>query len=600
MRHSPFKIPLAKWLVGLMLGAATLVRILYFLEIRDRPDFSHPGLDAAYHDYWARGIAFSEWTPPPDQPDPLIRAHPYFRPPGYPFFLALVYRLTGGCPGPAHLAQFALGLLNIFLLWKFVRRWFGTPAALGSTLLACTYWGFVYYEGEWLEPTLLITLTWALLFALARWRDTPRLQWLFFAGLALGASALVRPNALLLAPLAAVWVLWIARPPCRKIHTAFPSVMVLAAGTMLVIAPVTLRNALAGKDRVLISSNGGINLLFGQDRNAIVDHASDASGNWNCFQYPLLLAQASSEAGRPLKPSEASRGYAARARALMIAHPRETLRLLALKTLLFWGPIDVANNKVEELERRDSRVLSRLPIRFSFILATGLLGLLILLGRRPSLPRATFEMAMLLAGLGIVYFLSFLPFIAAGQYRVPLIPLLMVPAGVGLAEIAQALAGRRWTAAGTGLLGGTLLWALVAPNYAGYILQPARFHLARGIAAERAGHLEEAESRYQAARHEGPGLAVAHDRLGILYARQNRLPEAISCFESAVAIDSASVETRFRLALAYSLAGRVENAIPLYESVLREHPGHSEARQNLATARRVTGFTLPPVPESAP
>jgi hypothetical protein len=80
----------------LILALAAVVRLLYFLDIRPQPDFRHPGLDAGYHDYWARGLAFNQWTPPHGQPDPLIRTQPYFRPPGYPYFLAGVYRITGG------------------------------------------------------------------------------------------------------------------------------------------------------------------------------------------------------------------------------------------------------------------------------------------------------------------------------------------------------------------------------------------------------------------------------------------------------------------------------------------------------------------------
>ncbi|MHC4610925.1 MAG: hypothetical protein ACYS7M_11330, partial [Planctomycetota bacterium] len=80
--------------LGVILLVALLLRCSYLGELVDAPDFSHPIIDAAFHDYWARGLATGDWTPPDETPDPQISTSPYFRPPGYPLFLALVYLLT--------------------------------------------------------------------------------------------------------------------------------------------------------------------------------------------------------------------------------------------------------------------------------------------------------------------------------------------------------------------------------------------------------------------------------------------------------------------------------------------------------------------------
>ena len=576
-----FRVQQGFWLI---LFLAVIIRLLYFFNIYDHPDFRHPGLDAGYHDYWARGIAFDQWTPPDGQTDPLIRSQPFFRPPGYPYFLALVYRLTGGQPVPARLVQFALGVCNIALLWLFARRWFGPRTALWAASLAAIFWGFVYYEGELLEPALLISLNWAFLIAMGYWLETRRSCWLIAAGLALGASAVVRPNTLLFAPVAAVWLVWSLPSEHRRFRHAMAAATCLGVGALLVVSPVALRNAIVGRDAVLISSNGGINLLLGQAREAVASHASDETGNWNCFDYPLLLAQASAKAGRTLKPSEVSRLYAAQARTLAFSRPRETLRLLRLKTLLFWGPLHVSNNKVEELERRDSFVLSRLPLRFSFILATALFGIATLVRQPP--PRSSAQMAVLLLAMVVTTFLSFLPFISAGQYRIPIVAVLLIFTGIGLDAIFHRLQAGRWRSAIIAGFAIVLVWLLVSPNYTGYCFSPARLHLARAIAAERDGNLPLAEADYLAAIQALPSLAVAHNRLGALYARQERIPEALSCFESAVAADPASLDARSNLGLALALSGREKEAIPHFEYVLSRNPAHADARHNLALARQ--------------
>ncbi|HOW97264.1 MAG TPA: tetratricopeptide repeat protein [Kiritimatiellia bacterium] len=568
-------------ILPVLLLAAAGLRLLYFGEIRGRADFIHPGLDAGYHDYWARGIAFDRWTPPPDQPDPLIRQLPYFRPPGYPYFLSAIYRLIGAAPAPARLVQFALGVLNVFLAFWFTRRWFGEAAGLIAAALAGTYWVFIYYEGELLEPVLLITLTWLALLALGQWTADGRPAWLLGAGLALGASALARPNALAWLPAVALWLAWRIGDWKKAARPAG----LLVAGTLLAVLPVTARNYIVARDVVLISSNGGINLLLGQDPEAVADHASSETGNWSCFDYPALLAKASAKAGRPLKASEASRWFARKARQQIIGRPGVTARLLALKTLLFWGPREVSNNKIEELERAASPVLRRLPLSFSFVLAWGLVGGALTWRKR----RDTLPVAALLLLLIAAYFLSFLPFIAAGQYRAPLTPLLMVFAAVGLVETGRLAAGSKPVEAVAGLAAALALWFVIGINYTGYCPSEARWHLGRAISLERAGDLAASETAYREVLRAKPDLALAHNRLGVILAKQDRTAEALKCFEAAVAADPALTDARFNLGLALALQNRLAEAIPEFEAVLRIQPDHADARHNLEQARRLLG-----------
>ena len=82
-------------ILTIILFIGLLLRLIYLGEIRDTPDFEHPGLDAAYHIYWARGMATGDWAAFQGREDPQIYRYPYYRPPGYAFFLALIYRACG-------------------------------------------------------------------------------------------------------------------------------------------------------------------------------------------------------------------------------------------------------------------------------------------------------------------------------------------------------------------------------------------------------------------------------------------------------------------------------------------------------------------------
>ncbi|MFQ5601160.1 MAG: glycosyltransferase family 39 protein, partial [Candidatus Krumholzibacteriia bacterium] len=139
-------------LSGLLLVGA-VARGLYLSEIVDAPDFRQPAVDAHTHDYWARGLATGDWSLPADLEDPRIPDTPFFRPPGYPYFLALVYRLTGGSYLAPRIVQMLLGLLSAALAFLIGQRWFGRAAGLVAGGGMALYWAFIYFEGELHAPS---------------------------------------------------------------------------------------------------------------------------------------------------------------------------------------------------------------------------------------------------------------------------------------------------------------------------------------------------------------------------------------------------------------------------------------------------------------
>lgn len=566
--------------LGIVLAVAAVLRLMYLLEARTQPDFFHPGLDAAYHDYWARGLAFGAWSPPEGRPDPQIRSSPYFRPPGYPFLLAAAYKFTGGSYTLARLLQMALGLFNIWLAYRCARLWLNPAIALVVASLCAIYWGFIFYEAEFLDPTPLITLGWLALYAISRSKESGKMRWSWLTGLGIGLAAVFRPNYLVFLPVAAAWLAYSANSfPRWRLKPALAAI----TGALVVIAPVTMRNYLVARDFVLISSNGGINLLLGQDPDAAVNHASLITGDWSCFDYPSIVARASQAVGRPLKASEASRWYATLAVQRMRLQTKATLRLTFLKALLFWGPLDVSNNKIEELDRAASWVLRWLPIRFAFILGWAVPGTF-------AIWRSSKKgVALLIWSFVLSLFVSYLPFIAAGQYRVPLTPMIMTLSAAGLVEVWNSARKGDRRGAVIWAVAGLVCWSIASINFGRYRLSEARWHLLRGAAYERAKDFRQAEVQYRKAAET---LVAGRRALGILLAKQERYAEAIPWFEAVLAEQPDSVEAMFHLGLALALGQRVAEAIPYFEEVLRRDPHHEAARQNLAIAYRLTGRTM--------
>jgi hypothetical protein len=73
-RNMEFFILAAILFIGLFL------RVSYLSEIIKSPDFTAPMVDAAYNDYWARGLVSGDWPRLESMSAPEIRSTPAFWP----------------------------------------------------------------------------------------------------------------------------------------------------------------------------------------------------------------------------------------------------------------------------------------------------------------------------------------------------------------------------------------------------------------------------------------------------------------------------------------------------------------------------------------
>lgn len=492
---------LAEWFrtpgAGLLLalGTALVVRTLYLAEARHTPSFDQPLNDAAFHDYWAKGLISGRWAPPAGLADPRIQTTPFFRPPGYPYFLALSYWLLGVGPWAPRIAQAALGLASVALAFFLGLKLYGRLVGFLLAVFMSLYWSFPYFEAELLEPSLLVYLTLLMLLSFASWLEAPRWWKAAGAGLSLGLYALARPNILLFAALLPLWVggLMIRRPgDRRRLAGLLALVWAAAAATIL---PAAIRNYLAARDVVLISSNSGVNLLIGNHPGAdgLFSEPEEVRPFRSSFGYADLVRQLGERQGRPLSHSDASRYFSRRAYEFMREHPRQTLRLLARKTLLFWGPFEIGNNKEDHFERLHSRVLRALPGQFTLALVLCAAGLAL----RRRLPVASpggmerdFLPLALLFVLSI--YLSHLPYFIAGRFRVPILPVLLLYAAVAVAALVEMIQSDRRGEAAAWLGGLLALYLLVGANWAGHQPQEANYYYFRGLAFSQSGRHEEA------------------------------------------------------------------------------------------------------------
>jgi tetratricopeptide (TPR) repeat protein len=571
------------------------LRGLYLHELVNTPDFEFPLVDADYHDYWARGMASGIWAPPRFEPDPKIQQYPYFRPPGYPFFLAAIYKLSGRGYVAPRVVQMAVGLLNALLAFALARRLFGHIVGLIVAALMSVYWVFIYFEGEFLEPSFAVLLALLVVYVLVTWlKDMSRLRMLA-AGILVGALALVRPNALLWVPTVALWMLWVMNRRGVK-RRAVMGAAALIIGTLIAVVPVTIRNSVVGHDFVPISSNGGVNLFIGNNERAdgLVRGTMPGIGTLDTsFDHLAIVAGVERKTGRSMKHSEVSDYLAHEAFGWMRKHPGRVVGLMWKKTLLFWGPAEPADNKVVAGDRAHSAILSRIPLTFSMALALALAGLLLLVhdcrprartsGKAADHAQERWEIVVLILYLVLVWYASHLPFAITARYRVPIIPFLLLLGAFYIERMWRIVRDKDWKR--TAIWVSVLVAALILANIdVASDDEPsmARWHYQRGIAFTRSGRPDRAIGEYRSALQMNPEYAAVHNDLAAMLAGTGRIAESIPHFRKALAGKPNDGSLHFNLGLALELVGGMEEARSHYARALRLRPGDGEARAGLS------------------
>ncbi len=576
--------PRSRWLFRLIMLVAVLLRLTYLLEVTEAPDFASPRFESQYHDYWARALVSGDWTPPPGVTDPQIQQRPFFRPPGYVYFLAAIYRLGGPGYLLPRLVQMGLGLLTCWLLFRLGRRVYGDAAGLASAAMMATYWVVLYFEAEFMAPSLLLFLLVAWLSLMQRWQWTMT-PWLAIgSGLLLGLAALVRPNVLILAPACLAWWMWLTWRRPRALVSA--GLFVAAIG--LAVLPATLRNLSVADDFVLVTSNAGINLFVGNhpQSDGFTPGAPElgqllGDTGWDSFDQPKIVAAVSQQEGRALKDSQVSRYFSRRALRYMTSEPTAVLRLWGKKLLLFFGPAEISNTKILAMERRISPTLG-LGLDFATVLALAGLGIASLLWRRRQLDTATVATTVLLVLCLAAYTVSYLPFFVSARFRLPMVPWLMLLGGAGVGALWHWLGQRQYRSLGLALLLLTGLRLLTGIAWIPYQPDAALWHSRRGLLYQANGQTDRAIEAFQQALEVDPQRLQVLLPLADSLVKAERFEEAVATYERALALDPNNVAGHNNLAMLLARHGELSAAVDHWRAMLRLDGQRLSALVNLA------------------
>ena len=553
-------------LVSIVLLVALVIRGIYIAQQHSDPLFDRPTVDAEYWHAWASAFAAGEG----------FEEGPYYRAPLYAWMLGAVYKTIGSEPFAWRVVQAMLGALTCALVYGIGRLKFNRGIGFVAGLITAVYWILVFFTGEMLIPTLatfLATLL-VLLLLLADRRRT--VAWWGAAGIVLGLSAITRPNILLVAPVIVLWML-VSRQEWRRFlaHAA-----VITLGCLLVVLPITVRNAAIGGDQVLISSQGGVNLYIGNNPQA--DGFSVVMPGTTAHALQTRLEQraiAEQEAGRELSPSEISRFYARKTWDFVRSHPGAAAQLLFTKFTYFWASHEFANNKdIYAYTQRHTPLVTVLPLRFGLIAPLGLLGVAVIWPRR----RELFP----LWGFILVYMISIVLFFASARFRVPILPVLILLAVVAVEWMVRAALKKEWRSVLEAVAG--LAFLLFFSNSGGWNAATGRWDaepdwIDLRVAATFAqdGRTGEALEVYRDIIERNPDNYDALADSAFLYLARDELREAEANARRAVKIDRNDYKGYNALGTALLRQGRLDEALPHLSKAARLMPMSSMSQHEL-------------------
>jgi tetratricopeptide (TPR) repeat protein len=552
---------------AIVFGIALAARLLVVAQLSDLPIVRTPRLDSLEYLQWAREIAFGTagW--------PAYPAHA----PGYSFFLAAVLRSSGDSLHAVRLAQSVLGALTCALVAALATRWFSLPAGIAAGLLVAVYGPLVLVDSSILAEGLLVFLL-----VLALWVVSRRssMDAALAGGVVLGLAALVRPTGLAALPAVAA--------PFLASHTSAPRkwarIGLLTAACAVTVAPAVLQNWRTTGSPML-QGYGGMNFYLGNAPSGDGLPRARLGGGWDA------LDREAARAGYA-KPADQDRYYLGKGLREIRDAPVKYAALVGSKLTWLLQADEVRDSHSYYFFTAQSAFLRYLPA-YGVLLSLAACGLAWSVVRRrlPWLP------VLYLLGMAGTCLLL----VVGSRYRMPLVPVLAVFAGYGVASCAADLSQmRRGAAEGYPNAVRRLLWCavltLVVFAFAHLRSHAPSHNLAEewaftGAALTSERKVADAEEAYRRALAADPRSGFAWDGLGLLYFDQGRLGEAQQALLKALSADPENSQAHAHLGLVHERAGSPREAIEEFRRALSISPGNQLMTKALARVLLSTGVT---------
>jgi 4-amino-4-deoxy-L-arabinose transferase-like glycosyltransferase len=355
-------------------------------------------------------------------------------PPGYPFFLAGLFKLFGQHVALAWGANIVLGSLTCVALYFVGRIILGERGGIAAGLVLAVFPGHVFFSSLVLSEvtfTFLVVVATLLVLLISRRRGNRSVLGVLFLGAVIGAAALVRGQGLFLIPVAAIF--WWLRSGDWRRALRWTGLAALAA--LAVVLPWTARNYVSMGSFVPISTNEGGNLYIGNYEGA-TGRVVMGAGAWASERYADLPPAEQEIAVNDLLLREGLK--------FMFTHPIREVQLSGSKIRALYSDdeealLGIPNRQAGESIPHDDLIARIGNGLFFGALAVAAGGLLLWLRR----PRGEMALPVLVVA---VFTLGQLPFFADSRFHYPMLPSIALLAAAGLTAVFDRSVWRRWRA----------------------------------------------------------------------------------------------------------------------------------------------------------
>jgi 4-amino-4-deoxy-L-arabinose transferase-like glycosyltransferase len=402
-----------------LLLPAFLLRVLNVALCGSDPIVCYPVQDGLAYVRWAAQIVAGDWLG--------LERPVFYQSPLHPYVLAVLQQLgLGFYPWP-HLLNALAGTATVLLIFLTTRRLFEARAAWIAGAASALWGPALVYECSYDKTSLSLFVVAAALQALIvlhdRLRDAGRLRALALgAGLLLGAGALLRENLLILAPVAALFLVWRS----RRIEAA----AWLLLGALIGVTPSFAHNLIVGGELMPTTYQAGTNLWIGNHEAADGTYEALLPGRGDPIHEETDARRLAAEAlGAPpakVRASAVNRYWIGQALHWAGTHPIDWAALQLRKLQWFCYHAEAPDSVAYDACRTGRPWLLPSRLLFGLLLPLALVGFLV---------TGHDSRVRFLAILALVACGSVIAFFVVGRYRLACLPFLLPFAASGALAI---------------------------------------------------------------------------------------------------------------------------------------------------------------------
>jgi tetratricopeptide (TPR) repeat protein len=587
-----------------LLGLA--VRMFFLAEIQDHLDFQIPLLyqvDMGFIDNSALDRAQSlrslcHLSPIEENFErPSVWRHqagnPQLRPPGYTFFLSLIYFIFGDNQLLVRIPQMMLGLISGWLGYRLGRKAISPAGGLITAGALWLYWPLILYESVLHEPVLMVFASLLFLNSAFSWLKEERTRQAVLVGVSCGFFTMVSSQVILFLPVLLVWMVWRCLSRERSIRRVLTQTALAGLFFFLPLLPVTALNYHESGRWVLNCHGHGVTLYI----------ANQPEATGLLMPADALLEEYLGQDVASLRVDEKTAliedwidwsHFAQKAALREILHaPGAFVKRSLKRAVLFWAPFEISQNVLEYCDRGFSPTLSHMPGSFGMLLPFVVLGLfygavrirqrlsglatLRLIGADTHLMGLIFLILFIL-----IWYLPYLVLWVSAHFRIPLLPALFLLAAEGIFSFISDIKNKKehWRRALSGGLCALLflLPALLASWDYSADIQTWLYYRVK-LYTDRGRNDEALALSLQGAQH-WPAHAFVQKSCADLLFEAGRDEEALGYYEKALSCEAGEIDRAAvleNLGVIHRHLQENEEAKEVFLMLLESNPHHPGA-----------------------